>query len=230
MRYRAHQPQCHDNEGWERRHPISPTMRDHVTSRDLCPRSATLLLEMLPASPAQGGRTMARFHPEPFLVFFVDIREDGPRTAIFHLGRELDPMLLEVVKAALPEVGTPPHLLAGALPDIASLTYVLISSDWVLPVETNDHVSSAALWIESDVCEAVGDKDDGPAPGQATSPVEALSSQVQALDQALEADQDSGHGGPAQIAALGDVTYSHQFLNELFAHVAILTLKAPASQ
>jgi hypothetical protein len=149
-------------------------------------------------------------------------------------------MVLEAAKATLLAVSTPPASLAGVLPDTASPTYVPVSSDWVLPEEANGHVSSASCWFESDLCEVVSDMIVGPAPGQATDPVEALSYQVQDLELALVATLDPGHGGTAALesaqrglarpASPGDTDDSHLFIDNLFPRMATPTLKSPALQ
>jgi hypothetical protein len=129
---------------------------------------------MLPTSPTLGGRSVTRFLPEPFLFFLADRQEDQPP---FWEGARLDPLGgCEGYLARSGRTTTPYSKGATRHRQPASSTYVPVYSDWVPPVEANSHVTYAAQWFESDACEAVGDKDDGPAPRPTKGLVEALSS------------------------------------------------------
>jgi hypothetical protein len=99
--HRARQPYRRDDEGWERRRSPSPLARDHTTTEIPCLLRRPSK-EPAPASAGQVDRVAARFPPEPFLAPATGFSVDDSRSVGFHSGREEDPMLLELVKAAIP--------------------------------------------------------------------------------------------------------------------------------
>jgi hypothetical protein len=95
---------------------------------------------------------------------------------------------------------------AEVLYDVANPVYVSVSADWVLPVAANDHMPPSLQWFEYDASELFGAEK---SLGQAVCLVESLSSQVQALELAMQNNKTMTQ----PIAAHVDQKEAHPIVN-----------------